>query len=431
MGAAGVFSGSLMTNIPDLATVYRFIYLITTSHRMASFNQQDVRRQFPALQQPEIFFDNAGRSQTLGTVIKSITSYLSHSNVQLGGSYNASQRSSRKYHDGHNAAAKYINASPDNIVLGASATQLLHNLSHALRFPAGSELLVSSLDHECNITPWVELAKRQSLVLKWWTPTLQRPRLLASDLQRLLTARTVLVTCTHASNILGTIHDIKAITDAVHEIPGALICVDGVAYAPHRPLDMQALGVDFYSFSWYKVFGPHMALLYASVQGLNATASYNHFFNPASTLSDKLGLAGSSYELLAAIPAVVEYFGHDPATAWAMIQSHEFKLQRLLLKYLNSRSDISICGEENPDCTERIATISFLVHGRKSQEVVEKIIGLSGGKMGIRWGCFYSVRLLRDLYGLGQDGVIRVSMVHYNTGKVTHLNFADPLTDDV
>jgi selenocysteine lyase/cysteine desulfurase len=145
-------------------------------------------------------------------------------------------------------------------VLGSSTTQLFRNVSYALRFQEGDELIVSAIDHEANIAPWVDLAKRQKLVLKWWKPNTDapdaktNPKLLASDLDSLLTDKTRLVTCTHSSNILGSIHDIKAIASAVHSAnPNALVAVDAVAYAPHRKVDVKDLGVDFYSFSWYKV----------------------------------------------------------------------------------------------------------------------------------------------------------------------------------
>lgn len=138
-------------------------------------------------------------------------------------------------------------------MLGSSTTQLFRNLSFSLDFPEGSELVISSVDHEANIAPWVALAARQKLTIKWWTPKKSNnPKLLASDLKELLSEKTVLVTCTHASNILGTITDVKAIAEAVHTIPGALLCVDAVAYAPHRQIDVKDLGVDFYCFSWYK-----------------------------------------------------------------------------------------------------------------------------------------------------------------------------------
>lgn len=114
---------------------------------------------------------------------------------------------------------------------------------------------MSSVDHESNIAPWVSLAARQNLTIKWWSPkTKENPKLEASDLEDLLSEKTVLVTCTHASNILGTIHDIRAIAEAVHTIPGALLAVDAVAYAPHRRVDVKDLDVDFYCFSWYKVY---------------------------------------------------------------------------------------------------------------------------------------------------------------------------------
>jgi len=278
-------------------------------------------------------------------------------------------------------------------------------------------MIISKVDHEANIAPWASLAARRKMTLKWWVPkTKENPKLLASDLSELLSSKTVLVTCTHASNILGTIHDIKAIAEAVHTIPGALLCVDAVAYAPHRQLDMQELGVDFYSFSWYKVYGPHISILYASKNGLEAVKTLGHFFNPSATLADKLGLAGSCYELTAAIPSVVEYFGSNPAESWAGIVKHEFELQSALLSYLNARSDITICGEPDSDSTKRVSTISFIVKGKKSQDVVEAVDKASGGVMGIRWGGFYSNRLIEEVLGLGpKDGVVRVSMVHYNT----------------
>lgn len=147
------------------------------------------------------------------------------------------------------------------IVLGPSTTQHFRNVSYALNFQEGDELVISAIDHEANIAPWLELAERQKLVLKWWKPNPTaapdagtNPKLLASDLPALLSNRTRLVTCTHASNVLGTIHDIKAIASTVHQhSPNALVCVDAVAYAPHRKVDVKDLGVDLYSFSWYKV----------------------------------------------------------------------------------------------------------------------------------------------------------------------------------
>lgn len=228
------------------------------------------------------------------------------------------------------------------------------------------------------------------------------------------------MTCTHASNILGTIHDIQALAETVHTVPGAMLCVDAVAYAPHRRPDMKALDVDFYSFSWYKVYGPHIANLYAHRRTLEKLSSLGHFFNPTATLENKLGLAAANYELVSAVPKVVEYLGGShPESIFKKIAEHEGELSSVLLDYLNSREDVTVYGEKTPDPKARVPTISFTIKGRNSKEVVERVEGVSD--FGFRWGGFYSYRLMHEILMPDQPkevrdvGVIRVSMVHYNT----------------
>jgi selenocysteine lyase/cysteine desulfurase len=144
-----------------------------------------------------------------------------------------------------------------------------------LKFKPGDELIVSGIDHEANVASWVSISERLCLTLKWWLPKdKQNPKLQPEDLKELISDRTRLVTCTHASNILGTIHDIKAIAKVVHAIPGAQLCVDAVAYAPHRRIDVIDLGADFYAFSWYKV-RPHIKSSTSS-QNQNEVNSYFH-----------------------------------------------------------------------------------------------------------------------------------------------------------
>ncbi|KAL9600401.1 MAG: hypothetical protein Q9179_003229 [Wetmoreana sp. 5 TL-2023] len=309
------------------------------------------------------------------------------------------------------------------IVIGPSTTQLFSNLAQslALSFPNDddAEIICSAIDHEANIASWVRLAKLRNFRLKWWTPpppasssTTTDPgaaplKLTAENLRPLLSAKTKLVTCTHTSNILGTIHDIKAIADEVHAVaPGAMLCVDGVAFAPHREVDVKALGVDFYSFSWYKVYGPHLAVLYGSQAAQQNLTSLGHYFhNPADTLATKLGLAAASYELVGAIPSILAYFGPDRRKTWAAIAAHEERLQSILLEYLNKREDVTVYSERSADARLRIPVISFSVRGRGSKEVVEKVDGSSD--FGIRWGHFYSKRMVDDLLGLKEEGVIR------------------------
>lgn len=139
-------------------------------------------------------------------------------------------------------------------MIGPSTTQLISNLSIALEFAPGAEIIISAIDHGANISSWLRIAKTYNLTVKWWTPLSPKALTLnAENLRPLLSDKTRVVACTHTSNILGTIYDIRSIADEVHKVPGAMLCVDGVAFAPHREVDVQALGVDFYAFSWYKV----------------------------------------------------------------------------------------------------------------------------------------------------------------------------------
>ena len=249
--------------------------------------------------------------------------------------------------------------------------------------------------------------------MKWWIPSASKtnPILEPSDLEKLLTSKTRLVCCTHTSNILGSITDVAAIAKAVHTIPGAFLCVDAVAYAPHRYIDVKAWGVDFYSFSWYKVYGPHIAMLYASRAAQKELVSLGHYFKSGETLEEKLGLAGANYEVVQSIPKVVDYLASQP---WDCVCEHEEKIQEILLKYLRSRDDVQIYGEPTSEAKLRVPVISFAVKGRTSESVVLAVEAKSS--YGIRSGHFYSKRLCNDILGLeGDDGVVRVSLLHYNT----------------
>ncbi|EUC38354.1 hypothetical protein COCCADRAFT_32557 [Bipolaris zeicola 26-R-13] len=375
-----------------------------------TFDISKSRSRFPALQQDQVFLDNAGGSQALDQVIDSISQYLSKTNVQLGASYHTGTQSNTKYEEGYQAAAKYINAGRDEIVLGSSTTQLFVNLGSTLQFPAGSEIILSKMEHETNVKAWLLMADRLGLTVKWWASSKEDGlKLTAENLKPLLSDKVKFVACTHVSNILGTIHDVKSIADAVHEV-GALFCVDGVSYAPHRAVDVKAFGVDFYAFSWYKVYGPHIAVLYASESGQKAMKPMAHYFNPTKTLEDKIGFAGSNYECVQSIPQITSYL----SGAFPAITEHEGKLQTILLDFLNSRPDIMVLGSSSADSKVRVPTISFVVKGMNSKQVVAEAEKISN--YGFRWGHFYSKRLCDEILELDPEGyVTRVSMVHYNT----------------
>lgn len=384
---------------------------------------EKVRSSFPALGKEQVFFDNAGGSQVLGSVVDSIRDYLIGSNVQLGATYAVGKKANVSYENAYQAAAKYVNASREEIVLGPSTTQLFRNAAATLVFRPGDELVLSAIDHEANVAPWLDLAERQSLVVKWWRPSPEEgeeeqalgPRLTARGLEGLLGEKTRLVTCTHASNVLGTIHDLKGISALVRErAPQALVCADGVAYAPHRNIDVKEFGVDLYAFSWYKVYGPHIAMLYASSdRAQQQMRSLGHFFNPHATLENKLGLAAASYELLSAVPDAAAYPSSVPG--WDAIRAHEAELQALLLGYLLSDgTGVTVHGARSADPAVRVPTVSFTVAGWDSRALVERVEAET--PFAFRWGAFYSNRLVNDVLGLeGKSGVVRVSLVHYNT----------------
>ena len=373
------------------------------------------QERFPALQKTDqVYFDNAGGSQVLDTVIESIRDYLTDHNVQLGASYAVGQKSTACYMRAFDDAAAFVNANADEVAFGSSTTQLLRNLSYTLKFKPGDEIVISAIDHEANIAPWVDLADRQQLVIKWWKPgDAFNPELRAKDLEKLLSPKTKLVACTHASNILGSVTDVREISNLAHSV-GAMVCVDGVAYAPHLPVDVKALDVDFYVFSWYKVFGPHVATLYASWSAQTQMRSLGHFFNAHASLVDKIGLGGGSYELCQSVSSVVSYLNNNGKPLWDDMRSHETKLTRLLVDELKKLPTVTLYGCDGS--AEKLPIVSFSVKGRSSKEIVEAVDKAS--EYAIRWGAFYSNRLVRGTLRLNGDGVVRVSMAHYNTGKL-------------
>ncbi|PSR16883.1 cysteine desulfurase-like protein [filamentous cyanobacterium CCP3] len=386
-----------------------------------------VRQHFPSLAGDWVFFDNAGGSQILKPVVDRITEFLYESNVQLGASYAVSQQATERVAAGSKAMARFINAAdPAEVILGPSTSALLRMLAQCFRptLQPGDEIIVTNADHEANISPWVEL-ERDGVVVKTWRVNPTTFELELDDLEALLTPRTRLVAVTHASNVLGSINPVRAIADLVHAHE-ALLCVDGVAFAPHRRVDVQALDVDFYTFSLYKVYGPHQALLYGKKELLLALPGYNHYFIDDTAIPYKFQPGGSSYELSYSLTAIAEYFEalaqhHGPADdadpidrAFELIQAHEGELNQRLLSFLRDRPRVKIIGRETADPAERVSTISFVVEGLSSDQVPPH---LDAHKIGIRYGHFYALRLIEDLGLLPNQGVVRVSMVHYNTAE--------------
>lgn len=390
-----------------------------------------VRSQFPALSDDPAdwaFLDNAGGSQVLGTVIDRIREYLITSNVQTGASYALSALAGERLYHAQAQMAEFINATqPEEIVFGPSSTVMIQTLARALapRFRPGDEVVVSRIDHESNIGPWVAL-ESLGVIVKWWELNRDTMTLEVADLEALLSARTRLVVCTQTTNIFGAIIPVAPIAQAAHR-HGAELCIDGVAFAPHRLVDVRAWDVDYYVFSLYKVFGPHHAVLYGKYDRLLALANLSHHFIPADKIPGKLQPGNPNYELSHGSSAIPDYLvglgercgapadssrRERMAAAFDAIALHEEALAERVLSYLRSRADVRIVGPTSATRATRVPTISFVINGRLSDAVVRTIDPL---KIGIRFGDFYSRRLVTDLGLAPSHGVIRASFAHYNS----------------
>jgi cysteine desulfurase family protein (TIGR01976 family) len=387
-----------------------------------------VRSQFPALAGDWVFMDNAGGSQILESVVDRIRDYLLTSNVQLGASYAVSERAAERLRDAQTAIAEFLNAErPEEAVMGPSATALLQTLARAMgpTLAPGDEVVVSRMDHESNIGPWIGL-EALGVTVKFWEVNHQTTALDLESLDRLMSPKTRLVAFTHTSNIFGAIVPIAEITRVVHD-HGARVCVDGVAFAPHRAIDVRAWDVDYYVCSFYKVFGPHHAVLFGKYAHLLELANLSHYFTPADRIPAKLQPGNLNYELsvgAAGIPDYLADLGRRTGTAtggsrrshidaaFVAIAEHESRLADRLLGFLRTRRAVRVVGPTESDDSTRVPTISFVVDGVDSKALVADVDRLN---IGIRFGDFHSRRLIEDLDLTRSNGVVRVSLVHYNT----------------
>ena len=387
----------------------------------ATLDTDWVRARFAALRGEWALLDNAGGSAPLSAVAERISEYLSRWPVQLGASYAPAAEAGQRQAEARHALAGLFatggGPAPDSghVAIGASTTSLLSRLARALA-PAlspGDEIVVTDADHEANIGPWLRL-QAHGVRIRWWRTRRESMRLEVDDLDALLSERTRLVCFTHASNLLGSALDVAPVV-ARARAAGALTCVDGVAYAPHRPLAFAHWGVDWYAFSLYKVFGPHCALLCSSARGAELLASLNHEWMAAGTPAAKLEPGAWPYELAWGAAAVPDYLqalaARHGAGAFELIASHEQALAGRLLDWLATRHSVRVIGEAQVGAG-RLPTVSFVVQGRRPEEVVQHA---DRAGVGIRHGHFYAPRLVEALGLERATGVARVSMAHYNT----------------
>jgi cysteine desulfurase family protein (TIGR01976 family) len=400
---------------------------------MTVFDPQLIRDEFPALATGFVYLDNAGGSQVLRRVADRVREYLLTSSVQLGASYAGSVTAGEKVLQARRAVAELINAPHDEeVVMGGATTALIFQVTQAIRpsVKPGDEIIVTNSDHESNIGAWTRLAEAGA-VIKHWCVRPDTLELELDDLQALLTPRTTWVAMTQSSNVLGTVNPVAEAARRVHAV-GARLCVDAVAYAPHRLVDVQASDADLYVFSFYKVFGPHYAVLWGRRELLLQLASLNHYFIPNDTLPYKLQPGNVNYELSYGCIGIGEYLaevgarlGHGGTArqrmqaAFDAFEQHENALSETLLRYLASKPGVRIIGRPSAQDGQRMPTISFLVAGQRSEDIVRHVDGYG---IGIRFGDFYARRLVDSLGPSAQGGVVRVSIAHYNTsGELARL----------
>jgi len=386
-----------------------------------------VRLQFPALADGFAYLDNAGGSAVLKPVAERISQYLLNHAVQLGASYGPSQQAGAKVLEARASVAQLINAvHPEECVMGGSTTHLLQILARAIApsIQPGDEIIVTHSDHEANIGPWQRLCAERGATLKVWSVDVDSLELELADLDTLLSANTRVLAMTHASNILGSVNPVAEVARRVHAVGGKLV-VDAVAYAPHRLVDVQASGADYYVFSFYKVFGPHFAVLWGKRELLLALPSLNHFFIGQDVIPYKLQPGNLNYELSYGCIGISDYLQDigtrlgSQGTARQVMQAafdafevQENLLAETLLAYLREAHGVRIIGKPRVTAGDRVPTISFVVDGVQSEAIVRQV---DTARIGIRFGDFYARHLIEALGLAPQGGVVRVSIAHYNT----------------
>jgi cysteine desulfurase family protein (TIGR01976 family) len=365
-----------------------------------------VRARFSALQRDLVFFDGPGGTQVPDEVIEAISSYLRESNANVSGPYETSRRTEELLWRARETAGRFLGCAPDEAIFGANMTTLNFALSRTVgrSFEPGDEILVTKLDHDANVAPWLELARDRALSVRF-VDIHDDTTLDLDDLERQLSERTRVVAFPVASNAVGTMTDVPRIVDLAREA-GALAWADAVHYAPHGPIDAAALGVDVLVCSPYKYFGPHLGVAFGRRDVLESWRPYKVRPAPVEPLGARFETGTPPYELLAGFVAAVEYL---ESIGWPAIVGWERELGTRFLAGLPE--NIRLYGL--PTMDGRVPTFAFSVDGIAAAEAAARL-----GERGFAvWhGNYYALEVMKRL-GLEHDGgAVRVGFVHYNTG---------------
>jgi cysteine desulfurase family protein (TIGR01976 family) len=392
-----------------------------------------IRAHFPSLSigddgRAPIFLDNPGGTQVAREVIDAVTEYYLNNNANHGGAFATSVRSDAMLHEAHAAMADFLGAaSPDEIVFGPNMTTLTFNISRAIgrTLQAGDEIVVTHLDHDANIAPWLALEERGAVV-KWADFLPGDCTLDMGSLEAAISRRTKIVAVGYASNAVGTINDVKTIVDMAHAA-GAIVFVDAVQYAPHGPIDVAALDCDLLACSAYKFFGPHVGALYAKYELLDRLPAYK--VRPAGNQPpDKFETGTQNHEGIAGTLGALRYFewlGEHTAddrpptrrkrlvAAMTGIREHEKALSRALLEGLSSIPGLKVWGITDPNRIDRrVPTVSFTLQGKSPRAIAGY---LAQHDIYVWDGNYYALAVMERLDLERSGGMLRAGAVHYNT----------------
>ena len=394
-----------------------------------------VRSQFPAFKDPICknwsFFENAGGSYVPKQVIERLNKFMISTKVQPYAEYPMSKIAGEHMDEATELFAKMINANSKEIIIGGSTSINLYVLSNALKYflKPGDEIIVTNQDHEANISPWKRLSEVGANI-KEWRINKETAELEIESLEKLLTNKTKIIAVTHCSNIVGTINNLKKISDIAHE-KDAIVIGDGVSYAPHGFPNVKELGVDFYTFSLYKTYGPHLALLYGKEEILKKLPNQNHEFlenNYPYTINP----GGPNHEELSSLIGIFEYmmelykhhFDNNNLKTREkinqinnLISIHEEEIANPILNYISKKDCLNLIGKNKITKKNRAPTISFTHKTMTAKKFSNLLIKEN---IATRNDNFYAWRCLNALGINVDDGVIRISLTHYNNIQETN-----------
>jgi cysteine desulfurase family protein (TIGR01976 family) len=380
------------------------------------YDVDKLREQFPALAEGAAHFDGPGGSQVPGAVGDAVAATLSAAMSNRGRSTPSERRSDDTVGAARQAVAALLGGDPDGVVFGRSMTQLTYDFSRTLakKWSVGDEVVVSRLDHDANVRPWVQAAEAVGAVVRWIDFDPQTTELTPADVAPILSSRSRLVALTGASNLIGTRPDVTRIAAVVHAA-GALLYVDGVHLTPHAPIDMTALGADFYVCSPYKFLGPHCGVL-AAAPALLGTMHPDKLLPSTDEVPERFELGTLPYELLAGTTAAIDFLAAiapGPATSprdrlvnsMTAVEAYEDQMRGQVEARLAALPRVVLYGH----AAVRTPTLLFSITDMSPQAVTA---ALAGQRINAPSGNFYAIEPSRRL-GLGDAGAVRIGIAPY------------------